>query len=45
VRLFHQSSHLGDEFLLRNRVERINLSYESADLKLSYKFFALLRTF
>ncbi|HEY7492030.1 MAG TPA: DUF1207 domain-containing protein, partial [Candidatus Tectomicrobia bacterium] len=38
-RLAHQSSHLGDEFLLRNRVNRINLSYESVDLKLSYEFF------
>ncbi len=38
VRVFHQSSHLGDEFLLRDRVERVNLSYEAADLKLSYKF-------
>lgn len=37
ARLFHQSSHLGDEFLLRNRVNRINLSYESLDLKLSYR--------
>jgi hypothetical protein len=45
VRVLHQSSHLGDEFLLRNRVERINLSYESADLKLSYNFFALLRLY
>jgi len=35
-RVYHQSSHLGDEFLLRNRVDRINLSYEAADLKLSY---------
>jgi hypothetical protein len=36
ARFFHQSSHLGDEFLLANRIERINLSYESVDLKLSY---------
>lgn len=36
VRLYHQSSHLGDEFLLRNRVDRVNLSYEAVDLKLSY---------
>lgn len=36
-RIFHQSSHLGDEFLLRTRLERINLSYEGADLKLSYE--------
>ena len=35
-RLFHQSSHLGDEFLLRTRSERINLTYESVDLKLAY---------
>ena len=39
-RLFHQSSHVGDEFLLRNRVRnRVNLSYESVDLRLSYDFF------
>lgn len=37
-RLFHQSSHLGDEYLLRTRVERVNLSYEGVDLKLSYDF-------
>jgi hypothetical protein len=36
-RLFHQSSHLGDEFLLRrSRVDRINLSYEGLDGRLSY---------
>jgi hypothetical protein len=39
-RLFHQSSHLGDEFLLRrSRVERINLSYEGLDGKVSYEAF------
>jgi hypothetical protein len=39
-RFFHQSSHLGDEFLLRQtRPERINLSYEGVDIKLSYEFF------
>lgn len=37
-RLEHQSSHLGDEYLLRNRVERINLSYETLDAVLSYEF-------
>ena len=36
-RIFHQSSHLGDEFLLRTRLERINLSYEGVDLRLSYE--------
>jgi hypothetical protein len=36
VRLFHQSSHLGDEFLLRSRVpNRVNLSYEGVDARLS----------
>ena len=36
TRLFHQSSHLGDEFLLRTRVDRVNLSYEGVGLMLSY---------
>jgi hypothetical protein len=36
-RLYHQSSHLGDEFLLRTKLERVNLSYEGVDLKLSYE--------
>ncbi|HEV8144212.1 MAG TPA: DUF1207 domain-containing protein [Methylomirabilota bacterium] len=39
-RLFHQSSHLGDEFILRNRIKnRVNLSYEAVDLRVSYEFF------
>ncbi len=39
ARVFHQSSHLGDEFLLRNQTNRINFTYESVDLKLSYDLF------
>jgi hypothetical protein len=39
ARVFHQSSHLGDEFLLRTKAERINLSYEGIDTKLSYDLF------
>jgi hypothetical protein len=35
VRLYHQSSHLGDEFLLRVQPERINLSYESLEALVS----------
>jgi hypothetical protein len=36
IRLYHQSSHLGDEYLLRNGdVQRENLSFESAELILS----------
>lgn len=44
-RVFHQSSHLGDEFLLRNRTKRINLSYEGAEALFSYKFFQALRLY
>lgn len=37
TRVFHQSSHLGDEFLLRGETkERINLSYESLNSIFSY---------
>ena len=37
TRIFHQSSHLGDEFLLRGQTdERINLSYESVNSLFSY---------
>jgi hypothetical protein len=32
LRLYHQSSHLGDEFLLEAQPERINLSFESLEL-------------
>ena len=36
-RIFHQSSHLGDELLLSDtRPDRINLSYEGLDARLSY---------
>lgn len=45
ARLFHQSSHLGDEFLLRNRVERINLSYEALDLLISLDAHPWLRIY
>jgi hypothetical protein len=31
-RIYHQSSHLGDEFLLRAHPERVNLSYEAIEL-------------
>lgn len=45
LRVFHQSSHLGDEFLLRSRLNRVNLSYESVDLKLSYDIGPRLRVY
>lgn len=31
VRLYHQSSHLGDEYLLRANIQRENFSYESLE--------------
>jgi hypothetical protein len=45
LRFFHQSSHLGDEFLLRTKLNRINLSYESVDLKASYDIGDLARLY
>ena len=37
ARLFHQSSHLGDELLLfRTPVARVNYTYEAVDLRVSY---------
>jgi hypothetical protein len=39
-RFYHQSSHVGDEFLiarLNTNFQRVNLSYEALDLKLSYE--------
>ena len=46
LRIKHQSSHLGDEFLLNNpQVNRINLSYEELDLKLSYDLTTWLRVY
>jgi hypothetical protein len=39
LRFYHQSSHLGDEFLLGNPgVDRINLSYEDAMVLVSYEW-------
>ena len=35
LRVYHQSSHLGDEFLLARQPERVNLSFESLELLLS----------
>ena len=38
-RFFHQSSHLGDEFLIRDRIDqRVNVSYEGLTGLLSYEF-------
>lgn len=45
LRVFHQSSHLGDEFLLRTRTNRINLSYQSVDFKVSYDLLQVARLY
>jgi Protein of unknown function (DUF1207) len=46
TRVFHQSSHLGDEYLLRGQSdERINLSYESVNSLLSYNLPAGFRVY
>jgi hypothetical protein len=46
LRLFHQSSHLGDEFLLRSRVSnRVNLSYEGLDTLFAYELGGALRLY
>ena len=45
ARLFHQSSHLGDEFLLRNRTDRVNLSYEQIDVMAAQEIGRWLRVY
>ncbi len=44
-KIYHQSSHLGDEFLLRNRPERVNLSYEGIDFLVSLDMGKALRIY
>ena len=43
LRFFHQSSHLGDEYLLRSPIDRVNLSFEELALLVGYDFFGMLR--
>ena len=46
LRLHHQSSHLGDEFILNNPgVSRINLSFEEVDVKLAYDVASWIRLY
>ena len=47
LRVHHQSSHLGDEFILNSRtpVNRLNLSFEEVDVKLSYELTSWLRVY
>ena len=47
LRLHHQSSHLGDEFILNSQppINRSNLSFEELDLKLSYELASWFRIY
>ncbi|MFP4087106.1 MAG: DUF1207 domain-containing protein [Desulfobacteraceae bacterium] len=45
ARLYHQSSHLGDEYLLRDNTSRENLSYEGVEVLLSYNLIESLRIY
>ncbi|MEZ4282343.1 MAG: DUF1207 domain-containing protein [Myxococcota bacterium] len=45
IRIYHQSSHLGDEYLLRNRVDRVNLSFEVLDVLVSFEPWRWLRLY
>ncbi len=38
ISVYHQSSHLGDEFLLKNNIERVEFSYEALELLGSYEW-------
>lgn len=38
LRLYHQSSHLGDEFLLSAQPQRVNLSFEAIEALVAYDF-------
>src|SRR3989441_12003782 len=35
LRLYHQSSHLGDEYLLHTNAQRVDLTFEAAELLVS----------
>lgn len=47
LRAHHQSSHLGDEYILNSRtpVNRLNLSFEEVDMKLSYELASWMRIY
>ena len=45
LRIYHQSSHLGDEFILNTQPDRINYTYEEIDLKVSYELFDWFRVY
>lgn len=46
ARLYHISSHLGDEFLLRSTAPtRVNPSYEAIDLAVDYKLYDCTRVY
>ena len=42
-RIYHRSTHLGDEEIIHNRTNRLNFSYEAIDARVSYDPLAWLR--
>ncbi len=45
VRLMHQSSHLGDEFIQNTQASRIEVNHDRLDLKLSYDLAQWVRVY
>jgi hypothetical protein len=45
ARLHHTSSHLGDEFALRGALQRVNVSYETLDVRLAWDVTPELRLY
>lgn len=45
VRLMHQSSHLGDEFIQNTQTSRIEVNHDRLDLKLSYDLAQWVRVY
>src|SRR5256885_4895653 len=40
LRLYHQSSHLGDEYMIHTQAQRVDLSFEAAELLAAREFAA-----
>jgi len=43
--IYHNSSHVGDEYLLHNHVDRVNFSYEAMQAKVSYDITGAYRVY
>ncbi len=42
-RIYHRSTHLGDEEIIHNQTNRLNFSYEATDMRVSYDALPWLR--